>query len=88
MSRTLTIAEVARLLGVSRNTAYEAARSGSIAGVPVIQVGRRLLVPRKPLLELLGEDEGPAEADPSTFSSGSSVDGPTGQPTAVTAEST
>ncbi|HUG08896.1 MAG TPA: helix-turn-helix domain-containing protein [Acidimicrobiia bacterium] len=69
MSGTLTIPEVAALLGLSRNTAYEAARSGEIAGVPVISVGRRLLVPRKPLLELLGEDEDPAAAGPSTVSS-------------------
>lgn len=56
---TLTIPEVAYLLGVSRNTAYEAARSGSIAAVPVICIGRRLLVPRKPILEVLGVDADP-----------------------------
>jgi excisionase family DNA binding protein len=56
MSATLTIPEVAELLGVSRNTAYEQARSGAIAGVPVIAVGRRLLIPRKPILEVLGVD--------------------------------
>lgn len=53
---TLTIPEAAELLGVSRNTAYETARrDGELAGVPVIRVGqRRLLVPRAPLLEVLG----------------------------------
>lgn len=59
MSATLTIPEVAELLGVSRNTAYsDARRDGEIAGVPVIRVGRRrLLVAKAPLLELLGVDE-------------------------------
>ena len=55
MSATLTIPEVAALLGISRNAAYEAARSGELAGVPVIRVGaRRLVVPRRPLEQLLG----------------------------------
>ncbi len=77
MSATLTIPEVAALLGVSRNSCYEAARSGSIAGVPVISVGRRLLLARKPILDVLGIDEGPAEADPSTVSFGPDDTGPT-----------
>jgi excisionase family DNA binding protein len=40
---TLTIPEVAVLLGVGRNTLYEAARRGEI---PTLRIGRRLLVPR------------------------------------------
>ena len=55
MSATLTIDQAARLLGCSRNTAYAAARSGEIAGIPVIRIGaRRLVIPRAPLEELLG----------------------------------
>ena len=57
MSATLTIPEAAELIGISRGSAYEAARSGEIAGVLVIRVGRRLLVPRAPLLAVLGVDE-------------------------------
>lgn len=60
MSATLTITEAAELLGVSRNTAYEAAaRDHELAGVPVLRVGaRRLVIPRKPFLAALGlEDE-------------------------------
>jgi excisionase family DNA binding protein len=49
---TLTVDEAAKLLGVSRGTAYEAARRGQL---PTIRLGRRLLVPRARLLELLGE---------------------------------
>jgi excisionase family DNA binding protein len=49
----LTIEEAARLLRISRGSAYEAARSNQI---PTIRIGRRLLVPRAKLLALLGED--------------------------------
>ena len=65
MSATLTIPEVAELIGVSRNTAYETARrDGALAGVPVIRVsGRRLVVPKRPLLAVLGVDE-TANGDP------------------------
>ena len=37
-----TVQEVAARLGIGRATAYEAARCGEI---PVIRIGRRLLVP-------------------------------------------
>ena len=49
---TLTVTEAAELLGVSRGTAYEAARSGDL---PTVKIGTRLLVPRARLLALLGE---------------------------------
>ena len=55
---TVTIEEAAALLNVSRNTAYAAAaRDGELAGVPVITVGRRKLIPRAQLLDVLGIDE-------------------------------
>ena len=47
---TYTVQETATLLGLSRNSAYEAARRGEI---PTIRVGRRILVPRSRLDELL-----------------------------------
>ena len=47
---TYTVDEAAQLLGISRNSAYEAARCGEI---PTIRVGRRILVPRNRLRELL-----------------------------------
>ena len=63
---TLNIKEVSVLLGVSVNSAYEAVRRGEI---PAIRLGRRLLVPRRALENLLdgaaaqgkdecGEDDG------------------------------
>jgi len=55
VSATLTITEAAELLGVGRNLAYEiATRDGELAGVPVIRVGRRLLIPSARLLAVLG----------------------------------
>ncbi len=49
---TLTVDEAAALLGVSRNTAYAATHAGQL---PCVRVGRRILVPRKALEELLGQ---------------------------------
>lgn len=46
----LTVAEAARLLRVGRSTAYEMANRGDI---PVVKLGRRLLVPREALLKML-----------------------------------
>ena len=51
---TLTVPEAAELLGVSCGVAYEAARTGEL---PTIRIGRRLLVSRAPLMELLGETD-------------------------------
>jgi excisionase family DNA binding protein len=56
---TLTIPEAAELLGVSRGVAYEAARTGEL---PTIRLGRRLLVSRARLMELLGETRGADES--------------------------
>jgi excisionase family DNA binding protein len=47
---TITVEEAARLLGVSRGSAYEAARRGDI---PTIRLGKRLIVPVKGLEALL-----------------------------------
>jgi excisionase family DNA binding protein len=47
---TWTVPEAARLLGISKDTAYEAARRGEL---PVKVIGRRMLVPRAALLRLL-----------------------------------
>jgi excisionase family DNA binding protein len=46
----LTVEEAASLLRISRGSAYEAVRRGDL---PVLRIGRRLLVPRKRLEELL-----------------------------------
>lgn len=47
---TLTVEQAASVLGIGRTLAYEAARTtGNIGGIPVLRVGRRLLVPRAAL---------------------------------------
>ena len=48
---TVTIEEAAALLGVSRNTAYQAAKTGQLE---TIQIGRRKLVPTAHLRKALG----------------------------------
>jgi excisionase family DNA binding protein len=45
-----TVAEAAQLLGVSRAFAYELVARGEI---PVIRLGRRILIPKMRLLALL-----------------------------------
>jgi excisionase family DNA binding protein len=49
--RTYTVLEVAEILGIGRNTAYEVCRNGEI---PTIRVGGRVLIPRSAIDELLG----------------------------------
>ena len=49
---TLTVPEAGQQLGISRNAAYEAAKRGEI---PVVKIGRRLLVPTVALERLLQE---------------------------------
>jgi excisionase family DNA binding protein len=49
---TWTVPEAARLLGISKDCAYDAARRGDL---PVRFIGRRVVVPRTALLRLLDE---------------------------------
>ncbi len=57
---TISVEHAAKLLGVSRSSAYRAAAKGQL---PTISFGRRLLVPTHRLLEMLGLPvEGSADA--------------------------
>jgi excisionase family DNA binding protein len=47
---TYSVPEAGRLMGISRNTAYEAARNGTL---PTIRFGARYVVPRAALQRLL-----------------------------------
>lgn len=47
---TYSITEVAEMLGISRSMAYEGVHRGEI---PAVRIGRRVLVPRDRLAELL-----------------------------------
>lgn len=48
---TLSVAEAGRRLGISRSSAFQAAANGQL---PVIKIGKRLLVPRVALERMLG----------------------------------
>jgi excisionase family DNA binding protein len=50
---TMSITEAADTLGIGRTLAYELARTGEL---PTIRLGRRLVVPRRALERLLGDD--------------------------------
>ncbi len=47
---TMTVTQAAIALGISRTTAYECVRLGSI---PSLRLGHRIVVPRRALHELL-----------------------------------
>ncbi|MQB01958.1 MAG: helix-turn-helix domain-containing protein [Actinobacteria bacterium] len=52
---TITVEQAAKLLGISRYAAYQAASTGEL---PTLRLGRRLLVPTTPLLRMLGIERG------------------------------
>ena len=51
---TLTVKEAAALLGISLHGAYDAAHRGEL---PVIWIGRRMLVPTAGLMAMVGLDD-------------------------------
>jgi excisionase family DNA binding protein len=52
---TFTVGEAARLLGISRGLAYELVNRGEL---PAVRLGRRLVIPRRALEQLLDEATG------------------------------
>ena len=57
---TLSIDETAKCLGIGRNSAYEAIARGEI---PVVKVGKRLLVPKAALEFLLASGQPKKKGD-------------------------
>jgi len=55
----LSVDEAAELLGLNRNSVYEAAKRGEL---PTIRVGRRVLISRAGLQRLLDEGNAPKAA--------------------------
>jgi excisionase family DNA binding protein len=51
---TLSVEHAARLIGISRTTAYRMVQSGEL---PAVRVGRRVLILKKPLMEMLEAEE-------------------------------
>lgn len=56
---TISVEEAGDILGVSRRSAYRAAARGEI---PTLRIGRRLLVPTRRLMQLLGLEPHPTDA--------------------------
>lgn len=50
---TLTVEAAGKIMGISRASAYQAVRDGTI---PSIRLGRRVVVPTARLLKMLGLD--------------------------------
>jgi excisionase family DNA binding protein len=57
--KTMTIEDAAQVLGISRNSAYTAAKRGEI---PTIKIGRLLLVPTAALDRLVAGEQARAAA--------------------------
>ena len=51
---TLSVEHAARLIGISRTTAYRMVQSGEL---PAVRVGRRVLILKKPVMEMLEAEE-------------------------------
>ncbi len=58
--RTLSVAEAAQLLGISRAHAYDCVRNGEL---PSITLGRRVVVPRQAIEDLLARGSSDRSAD-------------------------
>lgn len=56
LPHVLSIEELAKILRLSRTTAYQHAREGRLP-VPVIRSGRRMMVSKAALLKVLGVEE-------------------------------
>jgi len=57
---TLKIEEAAQLLGIGRQTAYDLARQGKL---PVLRLGKRLVVPKVALERMLADAGKNSEAE-------------------------
>ena len=53
-SVVMSVEEAAEILGVSRNTAYEAVKRGEI---PTMRIGRLIKVLRRPFMRMVGADQ-------------------------------
>ncbi len=52
---TYTVEEASKILGIGRNQAYDAAKSGEL---PTLRIGKRILVPRVALERMLNRASG------------------------------
>jgi len=56
--KTMTVEDAAKVLNIGRNQAYAAARAGEL---PVLRIGKRILVLAEPLNRLLSGDALPGK---------------------------
>lgn len=69
--QTLSVAAASKILGVSRNTGYSAAKAGQL---PVLRIGRKIRVPKALLERMLTTSAGvTADDDQATIERGRSV---------------
>ena len=61
LARTVSVDEVAHVLGISRNHAFRSVERGEI---PSVRIGRRVLVPASFLDQLLTVDDQKPDASP------------------------
>jgi excisionase family DNA binding protein len=54
--QTITVPEAGKILGISRNAAYDAAKRGDL---PIIRIGGRILVSLPGLRRMIDQGEGP-----------------------------
>jgi len=54
---TISIPDAAKVLGISRGTAYAHAKSGTLAGVRVLSLGSRRVLPTAELRSVVGLDK-------------------------------
>ena len=54
----MSVDEASNLVGMSADTIRKAVRNGENIGFPVLKAGRRYVVPKKPLHDMLGIKEG------------------------------
>lgn len=76
----LKVEEAARILRISRTSAYELANqwlaSDGRVGLPVVRLGRSLRVPRKAIEDMIGADLSAVSSPGGSNGAGTSVDRP------------
>ena len=76
-SPTMTVDETAALLGISRGLAFLAVRTGEL---PSIRIGRRILIPRQRLLDMINNPTAQASAETPGDAPSGSATGATSRP--------
>ena len=54
-TRTYTVDQVAKILGIGRSAAYEAVRTSALPSIRITP--RRIVIPRAAIAKLLGEEQ-------------------------------